>query len=135
MEMLLRERIVFLGSQIDDFVADAIISQLLLFDAIDSTKDIRLFINSPGGSFRASLNVRELVIQFGCVRLIPFVNKGLARNMGNLKVSKRRELYCIIASISRIRWMMVCEAAGFGFGYLVFVKLRTSVSGLATTWS
>ena len=52
MGLLLRERIVFLGSSIDDFVADAIISQLLLLDAQDSTKDIRLFINSPGGSLR-----------------------------------------------------------------------------------
>lgn len=52
MGLLLRERIVFLGSGIDDFVADAIISQLLLLDAQDPTKDIRLFVNSPGGSLR-----------------------------------------------------------------------------------
>ena len=50
MGLLLRERIVFLGSSIDDFVADAVMSQLLLLDAQDPTKDIRLFINSPGGS-------------------------------------------------------------------------------------
>lgn len=43
---------MFLGNSIDDFVADAIISQLLLLDAQDSTKDIRLFINSTGGSLR-----------------------------------------------------------------------------------
>lgn len=52
MGLLLRERIVFLGSEIDDFVADAIMSQLLLLDAQDPTKDIKLFINSPGGSLR-----------------------------------------------------------------------------------
>lgn len=52
MGLLLKERIVFLGSNIDDFVADAIISQLLLLDALDHTKDIRLFINSPGGALR-----------------------------------------------------------------------------------
>lgn len=52
MGLLLRERIVFLGNSIDDFVADAIISQLLLLDAQDPKKDIRLFINSPGGSLR-----------------------------------------------------------------------------------
>lgn len=55
MGLLLKERIVFLGSSIDDFVADAIISQLLLLDAQDSSKDIRLFINSPGGSLRQAL--------------------------------------------------------------------------------
>lgn len=54
MGLLFRERIVFLGNSIDDFVADAIMSQLLLLDAQDSTKDIRLFINSAGGSLRYS---------------------------------------------------------------------------------
>lgn len=61
MGLLLKERIVFLGSQIDDFVADAIISQLLLLDAQDHTKDIRLFINSPGGSLSASMAIFDVV--------------------------------------------------------------------------
>ncbi|XP_010918084.1 ATP-dependent Clp protease proteolytic subunit 4, chloroplastic [Elaeis guineensis] len=61
MGLLLRERIVFLGSSIDDFVADAIISQLLLLDAQDSTKDIRLFINSPGGSLSATMAIYDVV--------------------------------------------------------------------------
>ncbi|MFQ6619436.1 hypothetical protein Gotur_000341 [Gossypium turneri] len=51
--MLLRQRIIFLGSQVDDMTADLIISQLLLLDAEDSEKDIKLFINSPGGSVTA----------------------------------------------------------------------------------
>ncbi|XP_076921344.1 ATP-dependent Clp protease proteolytic subunit 4, chloroplastic-like [Bidens hawaiensis] len=61
MGLLLRERIVFLGTQIDDFVADAIISQLLLLDAQDSTKDIRLFINSTGGSLSASMAIYDIL--------------------------------------------------------------------------
>ncbi|KAK8938356.1 hypothetical protein KSP39_PZI011470 [Platanthera zijinensis] len=52
MGLFLRERIVFLGSGMDDFVADAIINQLMLLDAQDHNRDIRLFINSPGGSLR-----------------------------------------------------------------------------------
>ncbi|OIT34838.1 PREDICTED: ATP-dependent Clp protease proteolytic subunit 4, chloroplastic [Nicotiana attenuata] len=61
MGLLFRERIVFLGSQIDDFIADAIISQLLLLDAMDSSKDIRLFINSPGGSLSATMAIFDVV--------------------------------------------------------------------------
>ncbi|KAK4787508.1 hypothetical protein SAY86_011341 [Trapa natans] len=61
MGLLLKERIVFLGSSIDDFVADAIISQLLLLDARDSTKDIRLFVNSPGGSLSATMAIYDVV--------------------------------------------------------------------------
>ncbi|CAN4076375.1 unnamed protein product [Withania somnifera] len=61
MGLLFRERIVFLGNNIDDFFADAIISQLLLLDAIDSTKDIRLFINCPGGSLSATMAIFDVV--------------------------------------------------------------------------
>ncbi|KAK9076059.1 hypothetical protein SSX86_004392 [Deinandra increscens subsp. villosa] len=61
MGLLLRERIVFLGTQIDDFVADAIISQLLLLDAQDPTKDIRLFINSTGGSLSSSMAIYDVL--------------------------------------------------------------------------
>ncbi|KAI8530729.1 hypothetical protein RHMOL_Rhmol11G0082300 [Rhododendron molle] len=52
MGLLLRERIVLLGYEINDYVAECVISQLLLLDAQDPTKDIKLFINSPGGSLR-----------------------------------------------------------------------------------
>lgn len=52
---------MFLGNSIDDFVADAIISQLLLLDAQDSTKDIRLFINSAGGSLSATMAIFDVV--------------------------------------------------------------------------
>ncbi|XP_034701633.1 ATP-dependent Clp protease proteolytic subunit 4, chloroplastic [Vitis riparia] len=61
MGLLLKERIVFLGNNVDDFVADAIISQLLLLDAQDPTKDIRLFINSPGGSLSATMAIYDIV--------------------------------------------------------------------------
>lgn len=61
MGLLLRERIVFLGSSIDDFVADAIISQLMLLDAQDHTQDIRLFINSSGGSLSATMAIYDVV--------------------------------------------------------------------------
>ncbi|KAF5477893.1 hypothetical protein F2P56_004500 [Juglans regia] len=61
MGLLLKERIVFLGSSIDDFVADTIISQLLLLDAQDHTKDIRLFINSPGGALSATMAIYDVV--------------------------------------------------------------------------
>lgn len=46
--LLLRQRTVFLGGEVEDFGADALISQLLLLDNQDATKDIKLFINSPG---------------------------------------------------------------------------------------
>ncbi|GLU05285.1 hypothetical protein SLE2022_223940 [Rubroshorea leprosula] len=61
MGLLLKDRFVFLGSDIDDFVADSIISQLMLLDAKDPKKDIRLFINSSGGSLSATLAIYDVV--------------------------------------------------------------------------
>ncbi|MCG7422099.1 ATP-dependent Clp protease proteolytic subunit [Micrococcus sp. ACRRV] len=50
---LFEDRIVFLGSQVDDASADDIMAQLLVLEAMDSERDITLYINSPGGSFTA----------------------------------------------------------------------------------
>jgi ATP-dependent Clp protease, protease subunit len=47
---LLKDRIIFIGSEIDDIVANAVVAQLLFLDKEDSTKDIDIYINSPGGS-------------------------------------------------------------------------------------
>ena len=47
--LLLRERIVFLGQEVDDQVANLVISQMLYLEAQDPDKDISLYINSPGG--------------------------------------------------------------------------------------
>lgn len=52
---LLKDRIIFLGTEIDDTVANAVIAQLLFLENDDSKKDIQLYINSPGGSVYAGL--------------------------------------------------------------------------------
>src|SRR6266446_7996715 len=57
--MLLKERIIFLGTPIDDQVANVIIAQLLFLESEDSTKDINLYINSPGGGIYAGLAVYD----------------------------------------------------------------------------
>src|SRR5207249_391918 len=57
--LLLRERIVFLGTPIDDQIADLIVAQLLYLDREDPEKDIQLFINSPGGVVTAGLGILD----------------------------------------------------------------------------
>ena len=52
-ERLLRERIIFLGSQVDDVIANQLAAQMLLLSAEDPKRDIHLYINSPGGSVTA----------------------------------------------------------------------------------
>ena len=56
---LLRNRIVFLGAAVDDDIANTLCAQLLLLDAEDPEKDIRLYINSPGGSVSAGLAIYD----------------------------------------------------------------------------
>ncbi|MDP6571322.1 MAG: ATP-dependent Clp endopeptidase proteolytic subunit ClpP [Patescibacteria group bacterium] len=56
---LLKERIIFLGSGIDDIVANTVIAQLLHLDSQSQEKDIKLYINSPGGSVSAGLAIYD----------------------------------------------------------------------------
>jgi len=56
---LLRERIIFLGTQVDDHVANLIIAQLLFLESEDKDKPINLYINSPGGSVSAGLAIYD----------------------------------------------------------------------------
>ena len=58
---LLRDRIIFLGAEIDDQVANVIISQLLLLAADDPEKDIQLYINSPGGLAYAGMAIYDAI--------------------------------------------------------------------------
>ena len=77
---LLRERIVFLGTPVDDAVADSIVAQLLFLEAEDPEKDIHLYINSPGGSVTAGMAIYDTMQQIRSdVATICF---GLAASMG-----------------------------------------------------
>lgn len=56
---LMMDRIIFLGSEIDDYVANVIQAQLLFLDTSDTGKDISIYINSPGGSVQAGLGIYD----------------------------------------------------------------------------
>ncbi|MEE6275697.1 ATP-dependent Clp endopeptidase proteolytic subunit ClpP [Staphylococcus aureus] len=78
---LLKDHIIMLGSQIDDNVANSIVSQLLFLQAQDSEKDIYLYINSPGGSVTAGFAIYDTIqhikpdVQTICI--------GMAASMGS----------------------------------------------------
>jgi ATP-dependent Clp protease protease subunit len=78
--LLLRQRTVFLGGEVEDFGADAIISQLLLLDQQDASKDIKMFINSPGGSVTAGMGIYD-AMQL-CRAPVQTFCFGLAASMG-----------------------------------------------------
>lgn len=63
---LLKDRIIFLGSAIDDYVANLVVAQLLFLEAEDPDKDIQLYINSPGGSVSAGLAIYDTMQYVKC---------------------------------------------------------------------
>jgi ATP-dependent Clp protease, protease subunit len=79
---LLNERIIFVGSEIDDFVANITVAQLLHLESADPDKDISIYINSPGGSIYSGLAIYD-TMQF----IKPDVSTicvGIAMSMGSL---------------------------------------------------
>jgi ATP-dependent Clp protease, protease subunit len=56
---LMMDRIIFLGSGIDDYVANVIVAQLLFLESTDPTRDVQIYVNSPGGSVYAGLGIYD----------------------------------------------------------------------------
>ena len=63
---LLKDRIVFLGTEIDDFVCNAVIAQLLFLDSEDPEKDVQLYINSPGGVVTSGIGIFDTMQFIHC---------------------------------------------------------------------
>ena len=82
---LLRERIIFLGTGVDDAVADALVAQMLFLEAEDPAKDIQIYINSPGGSVTAGLAIYDTMQQVAPD--IVTICYGLAASMGAFLLS------------------------------------------------
>ena len=77
---LLKERIIFLGTQVDDASANLVCAQLLLLAAEDATRDVHLYINSPGGSIDAGLAIYDTMQLLACD--VATTCMGLAASMG-----------------------------------------------------
>ena len=82
---LLRERIIFLGTGIDDQVADSLVAQLLFLEAEDPEKDIQIYVNSPGGSVTAGLAIYDTMQQVAPD--VVTICYGLAASMGAFLLS------------------------------------------------
>ena len=82
---LLRERIIFLGTGIDDAIADAVVAQLLYLEAEDPEKEIQIYVNSPGGSVTAGLAIYDTMQQVAPD--VVTICYGLAASMGAFLLS------------------------------------------------
>ena len=77
---LLKERIIFLGEEVNDVSASVIVAQLLFLEADDPDKDIQLYINSPGGSVTAGMSIYDTMQYIKCD--VSTVCIGMAASMG-----------------------------------------------------
>ena len=109
-DRLLRERIVFLGSQVDDDIANQICAQMLLLSADDPHRDVHLYINSPGGSVSAGMAVYDTMRFIDCD--VATYSFGMAASMGQflLTAGTRGKRF----SLPHTRIMMHQVSAGVG---------------------
>lgn len=82
---LLKERIIFLGDEVNDTTASLVIAQLLFLESEDSEKDIYLYINSPGGSVSAGLGIYDTMNYIKCD--VSTICVGMAASMGAFLLS------------------------------------------------
>ena len=82
---LLKERIIFLGEEVNDVSASVIVAQLLFLEADDPDKDIQLYINSPGGSVTAGLAIYDTMQYIKCD--VSTICIGMAASMGAFLLS------------------------------------------------
>jgi ATP-dependent Clp protease, protease subunit len=116
---LLRERIIFMGTAIDDKVADSIVAQLLYLEAEDPNKDISIYINSPGGSVYAGLAIFDTMQQ-----ILPDVSTicfGLAASMGAFLLSAGAKGKRMALPSSRI---MIHQPLGGAQGQAVDIEIQ-----------
>lgn len=109
-DRLLRERIIFLGQQVDDTIANQICAQLLLLSAEDPSREINLYINSPGGSVTAGMAIFDTMQFVECD--VATYAMGLAASMGQflLSAGTRGKRY----ALPHARIMMHQPSAGIG---------------------
>lgn len=103
-DRLLRERIVFLGRQVDDDIADHLCAQMLLLSADDPRRDVHLYINSPGGSVSAGMAVYDTMRFIDCD--VATYSFGMAASMG--------QFLLIAGDPDRDRWFAPEEAREYG---------------------
>ena len=116
---LLRERIIFLGTGINDQVSDSLVAQLLFLEAEDPEKDIQIYINSPGGSVTAGLAIYDTLQQIS-PDVVP-ICFGVAASMGAFLLSGGEKGKRLALPNSRI---MIHQPLGGAQGQAVEIEIQ-----------
>ncbi len=116
---LLRERIIFLGTDVNDQVSDSLVAQMLFLEAEDPEKDIQLYINSPGGSVTAGLAIYDTMQQVAPD--VVTICYGLAASMGAFLLSGGAQGKRLALPNSRI---MIHQPLGGAQGQAIEIEIQ-----------
>jgi ATP-dependent Clp protease protease subunit len=116
---LLKDRIIFLGSPIDDDIANTVIAQLLFLDSEDKQQDIKLYINSPGGSVSAGLAIYDTMQFVGPE--VSTICVGLAGSMAAIILAGGAKGKRLALPNSEI---MIHQVMGGAEGQAIDIKIR-----------
>lgn len=116
---LLKDRVIFLGNPIDDGVANTVIAQLLFLESEDKTKDIKLYINTPGGSVTAGLAIYD-TMQY-VKPDVTTIGVGLAGSMGAVLLAAGAKGKRLALPNSEI---LLHQVMGGAEGQAVDIKIR-----------
>ena len=116
---LLRERIIFLGTGINDQISDSLVAQLLFLEAEDPEKDIQIYINSPGGSVTAGLAIYDTMQQI--TPDVVTICFGVAASMGAFLLSGGAKGKRLALPNSRI---MIHQPLGGAQGQAVEIEIQ-----------
>ncbi len=116
---LLRERIIFLGTDVNDQVADSLVAQMLFLEAEDPEKDIQIYINSPGGSVTAGLAIYDTMQQV--TPDVVTICYGLAASMGAFLLSGGTKGKRLALPNSRI---MIHQPLGGAQGQAIEIEIQ-----------
>jgi len=116
---LLKERIIFLGTPINDVVANTVIAQMLFLDSQDSKQDIKIYINSPGGSVTAGLAIYDTMQHVSAP--VSTICVGMAASMAALLLSAGKKGKRFLLPNSEV---MIHQIMGGAQGQATDVKIR-----------
>ncbi|HRD31062.1 MAG TPA: ATP-dependent Clp protease proteolytic subunit [Fimbriimonadaceae bacterium] len=121
---LLKDRIVFLGTPVDDYVANLLVAQLLFLEKEDPDKDIEFYINSPGGSVTAGLAIYDTMQMIKCDVATTCV--GMAASMGAVLLAGGTQGKRAALDHSRV---MIHQVSGGTRGTVADMKIAVQEAG------
>jgi len=118
---LLKERIIFVTGQVEDYMANLIVAQLLFLEADDPKKDIYLYVNSPGGSVTAGLSIIDTMNHIK--PNVATVCVGLAASMGSLILSQGEKGKRFILPNAEV---MIHQPSGGAYGQAADIEITAN---------